>query len=152
MRRLWICLGLVGALIGSSASVASGSTLNGVRTGPKAFPSGCKRSAFTADGGYYSSGHFYWEPAYTVTLFLKWCFSGGVITSHSASYSTNIPSSLAPYVSPTESLIKHGAVLDEQVNASYNSGVINNVSFITIIGDVTARGGHHFANASGSGG
>jgi len=152
MRRLWICLGLVGTLIGSSATAASGSSFSGVRTGQKAFPSGCKKSAFAADGGYYSQGQFYWEPGYTVTIVVKWCFSGGAITSHSASYSTTIPSSLAPYVSPSESLIKHGAVLQEQVNASYNSGVINNVSFITIVGDVTARGGHHFANTSGLGG
>jgi len=151
MKRLWICLGIVGCLIGSSASAASASALVGAGS-PSKGPTGCKKTAFTADGGYYSQGQFYWEPAYTITLVTRWCYSGGVITSHSVNHSTNIPSSLIPSIPTTESLVKGGTVLDVQVNAGYNSGVINNVSFITIIGDVTGRGSHHFTNASGAGG
>jgi hypothetical protein len=152
MRRPWIFIVVVGCLIGSTASTASASALTAAGSSSKGFPSGCKRAAYTADGGYFSQGHFYWQPSDTVTLTTTWCYSAGVITAHSVRYSTTIPTSLDPRISTTVSLVKGGAVLDVQVNGSYNSGVINNVGFITIIGDVTRRGSHHFVNASGAGG
>jgi hypothetical protein len=143
---------VVGCLIGSSASAASASALIGAGSSSTSFPSGCKRVTYTADGGYFSQGHFYWEPSDTVTLTTKWCYSNGLVTSHSVSYSSTIPNRLNPQVSMTESLVKGGAVLDVQMNGTYDSGVINNAGFITIIGTVTRRGSHHFANASGAGG
>jgi hypothetical protein len=152
MRRLWVCLGVVGCLIGSIAPAASATALGRARSSSKSFPSGCKRAAYTADGGYFSQGHFYWEPSDTVTLITRWCYSNGVITSHAVRYSTTIPNSLLPRMSTSESLVQGGAILDVQLNGDYDSGVINNVGFISIVGDVTRRGHHQFANASGSGG
>jgi hypothetical protein len=87
-----------------------------------------------------------------VTLTTNWCYSNGVITSHSVSYTTTIPSSLGSRISTTESLIKRGAVLDVQLYGAYNSNVINNTGVIGIVGHVTGHGHHHFVNASGAGG
>ncbi len=82
----------------------------------------------------------------------RWRYSNGVTISHSVRQSTTIRISLYPRISTTESLVRRGAALDVQVNGDYNSGVINSVGFIAIIGYVTGRGFHHFANASGAGG
>jgi hypothetical protein len=152
MRRPWVCLGVVGCLIWSTASAVSAGTLGGAGSSSKSFPSGCKRVAFTADGGYFSQGNFYWEPNDTVTLVTKWCYSNGAITSHSVRYSTTIPTSLKLRLSTSQFLVQGGAVLDVELNGDYDSGVLNNVGFIGIAGDVTRRGHHHFVNASGSGG
>jgi hypothetical protein len=155
MRRLWVCLGVVGCLIWSTpsaATAASAGNHGGAGSSSKSFPSGCKRVAYTADGGYFSLGSFYWEPGDTVTLVTKWCYSNGVITSHSVRYSTTIPTSLQPRLLTSQVLVQGRAVLDVQLNGDYDSGVLNNVGFIGIAGDVTRRGNHHFVNASGSGG
>jgi hypothetical protein len=152
MKRLWVCLGIVGCLIGSSAPVASAGAPARAGSPARGFPSGCKTTSYTADGGYFSQGHFYWEPGDTVTLTTNWCYSNGLITSHSVSYSTTVPNSLDPLISTTSSLVRGGAVLDVQANGTYASGVINNVGLISIVGSVTRRGTHHFADASGSGG
>ena len=152
MRRRWVCLGVVGCLIWSGASAAAAGTPGGATSSSKIFPSGCKRAAYTADGGYFSMGHFYWEPTDTATLVTRWCYSNGAITSHSVTYSTTIPGGLKPRISTSDSLVQGGAILDVQLNGDYDSGVLNNVGFIGIAGDVTRRGNHHFVNASGSGG
>jgi hypothetical protein len=152
MRRLCVCLGVIGCLIWSGASTASASTPIGAGSSAKTFPSGCKRVAFTADGGYFSQGGFYWEPSDTVTLITKWCYSDGIITSHSVRHSTTIPKSLDPRFTTTQSLVKGGAVLDVYLNGDYDSGVLNNVGFVSIAGDATRRGRHHFVNESGAGG
>jgi hypothetical protein len=152
MRLLWVCFGVVGCLMGSSASAASAGTLNGAGSSSKTYPSGCKRAVYTADGGYFSEGHFYWQPSDTVTLTTRWCFVGGVITSHTVRHSTTIPTSLNPRISTHVFFAKGRAILDVQLNGDYDSGVINNVGFISIVGDVTRLGHHHFTNASGSGG
>jgi hypothetical protein len=143
---------MVGCLIWSSASAAAAGTLGGATPSSKIFPSGCKRAAYTADGGYFSMGNFYWEPTDTATLVTKWCYSNGVITSHSLTYSTTIPSSLKPRISTSQSLVQGGAILDVQLDGDYDSGVLDNVGFISIAGDVTRRGHRHFVNASGAGG
>ncbi len=67
-------------------------------------------------------------------------------------YTTTIPRNLGLQASTGEVPIKGGAVLDVQLNGSYNSNVINNTGVISILGDVTGRGRHHFVNASGAGG
>jgi hypothetical protein len=151
MKRLCISIGLIGCLIVSAASTAAAGSRLGVRT-TSAYPHGCKTVAFTADGGYFSQGQFFWQTGYTVTLTTNWCYSGGTVTSYSVSYSTTIPESLDPRISTTESFARGRSVLDVQMNGSFNSGVINNVSFVTIDGDVTRRGHHHFSNESGAGG
>jgi len=119
---------------------------------PAVTPSSCKRVAFTADGGYFSAAHFYWEPGYDVTLITHWCYYNGVITSHSVSYTTTIPSNLGLRLGKCVSLIKGGAVLDIVMTGTYNSNVINNTGDITISGHVTGHGHHHFVNASGASG
>ena len=86
-----------------------------------------RRRVVTADGGYFSQGGFYWEPSDTVTLITKWCYSDGIITSHSVRHSTTIPKSLDPRFTTTQSLVKGGAVLDLYLNGDYDSGVLNNV-------------------------
>ncbi len=151
MKRLCIGIGLVGCLMVSVASTAAaGGPAEAGASG--AYPHGCKTIAFTADGGYFSQGQFFWQTGYTVTLTTNWCYSGGAVTSYAVSYSTTIPDSLDPRISTTESFAKGRSVLDVQVDGSFNSGVINNVSFVTIDGDVTRRGHHHFSNESGAGG
>jgi hypothetical protein len=151
MRRL-ICLGTIACLAWSSTAAASASTSKGAGPSSKTKPSLCKKASYTADGGYESAGHFYWEPGDDVTLITNWCYSRGVITSHSVSYTTTIPESLSPQIRTNESLIKGGAVLDVQLYTAYNSNVANNSGYVTIVGHVTARGHHHFVNNSGAGG
>lgn len=105
MRRL-ICLGTIACLAWSSTAAASASTSKGAGPSSKTKPSLCKKASYTADGGYESAGHFYWEPGDDVTLITNWCYSRGVITSHSVSYTTTIPESLSPQIRTNESLIK----------------------------------------------
>jgi hypothetical protein len=152
MRRLRFFLGMVGCLIWLTASAASAGTLNAAGSASKTFPTGCKRAVYTADGGYFSQGHFYWEPSDTVTLKTRWCFAKGVITSHAVSHSTTIPNSLNLQISTRVFFARGRAILNVQLNGDYDGGVINNVGFISIVGDVTRLGHHHFTNASGSGG
>jgi hypothetical protein len=152
MNRLWVSIGVVGCLIGSSASVPSAGAVVGAKSPARGFPSGCKTISYTADGGYFSQGHFFWEPSDTVTLTTSWCYSNGLVTSHAVSYSTAVPNSFDPVISTTSSLVRDGAVLDVEANGTYNSGVINNVGLITVVGSVTRRGAHHFADESGAGG
>jgi hypothetical protein len=125
MRRLWICLGLVGGLLGPSPSLASATALTAAGPSSAASPSGCKTVSYTADGGYFSMGQFYWEPSYTVTLTTQWCYSDGIISSYSSDYSTTIPSSLKPNISLDASLVKRGKCLDVELNGTFGSGIIN---------------------------
>jgi hypothetical protein len=97
-------------------------------------------------------GRFYWEPSYTVTLTVQWCYSAGTITSYSSASSTTIPGSLTPSISINESLIKRGKRLDIQLNGTFDSGIIDNTGSVAVDGDVTRLGTHHFANVSGAGG
>jgi len=152
MRRLVLGIGTVGCVIGSLAPAASARALGGTAEPPAGFPTGCRTTSYTADGGYFSQGQFFWEPSDTVTLTTRWCFAHGVVTSDAVSWSTTIPQRLVPQVSTAASLAKGGAILDVQLNGTYDSGVVNNVGSVTIIGYVTRRGGHHFTNATGAGG
>jgi hypothetical protein len=156
VSRIGVVLSIL--LLSPAASALSGTATASANT-PKSvvpsvgrIPSGCKRTDFTADGGYFSAGHFYLEPEYDVTLITNWCYSTGVITSHSERYTTTIPSNLGLRLSKSVSLIKEGTVLDVQLAGTYNSNVINNTGAITIIGHVTGHGRHHFVNDSGAGG
>jgi hypothetical protein len=151
MRRL-ICLGAIAWVAWSSTAVASATVVKGVGPSSKSKPSHCQKTAYTADGGYESAGHFYWEPGDDVTLITNWCYASGLITSHAVSDTTTIPESLNPQIRTNASLIKAGAVLDLQLYADYNSGVVNNSGYVVIVGHVTAHGHHHFANESGDGG
>jgi len=151
MRRLCVWLGAIACMVWSSTAAAA-STLNGAGPSSASYPRGCEKTAFTADGGYFSAGHFYWEPGYDVTLITHWCYSKGTVTSHSVKYTTTIPSNLGLQLSKNVSLIKGGTVLDVQIAGTYNSNVINNTGDITIIGHVTGHGHHHFVNDSGAGG
>ncbi len=150
MRRRWIGVGvavLVG-LVSSSSAVASAHMVHGSTS----FPTGCKKAVFTGDGGYYSMGQFYWEPGDDVTITTDWCYSNHVITSKSVSYTTTIPSNLHAQITEYDSLSNGGAVLNVQVGGDYDSGVLNNVGFITLVGHVNAHGRHHFRDLSGAGG
>ena len=108
MRALLVCLASAACLIGTSAATASASPLEPsplkhVRPSAQTGPSGCKRTSYTGDGGYYSQGNFYWEPNDKATLRTKWCYSNGVITSYSVTYTSTIPSRLNPDISTSES-------------------------------------------------
>ncbi len=113
-------------------------------------PIGCQKTSFIGDGGYYSAGQFYPEPADDVTVVAKWCFAHNAITSHVVRYTTTIPSSLHPYLSKSATLTKGGRVLALAVNGNYSSGVGNNGGVIAIVGKVNARGHEHFADVSGN--
>jgi hypothetical protein len=152
MRRLLICIGVVGCLLGSTSTVASAGSRTAAGSSTGSYPSGCKRVPFTADGGYFSMGGFYWEPGYDVTLVTNWCYSGGEITSYSIRWSTNIPSSSYPRFVTGETLGARRAILGVGLNGGYNSGILNNVGTLSIDGYVTMTGRHHFANESGAGG
>ena len=97
-------------------------------------------------------GQFYWQPGDDVTITVHWCYSNHVITSKNVSYTTTIPSSLHPQITENDSVGNGGAVLNVQVGGDYDSGVLNNVSFITLIGHVNAHGRHHFRDLSAAGG
>jgi hypothetical protein len=152
MRRQLIGLVAMICVACGITATASATALKGVGPSSGNQPRACKRVAYTADGGYYSAGHFYREPGYDVTLITKWCYSNGIVKSYSVTYTTTIPDSLGPQLSTNESLINGGATLDVGVNGTYNSNVINNTGLISIVGHVTGRGRHHFVNASGAGG
>ena len=144
MMRRWIGIGVgvaaVVSVVLSSPAVVSAHAV----TGSTSFPSGCKKAVFTGDGGYYSMGQFYWQPGDDVTITTHWCYSNHVITSKNVSYTTTIPSSLQPRITESDSVGNGGAVLNIQVGGDYGSGVLNNVSFITLVGHVNAHGRHHF--------
>jgi hypothetical protein len=149
-RRHWIGVrvAVLVTLVMSISAVASASTVKGSTS----FPSGCKKAVFTGDGGYYSMGQFYWEPGDDVTVTTDWCYSDHVITSKNVSYTTTIPTSFHPQITESDSLGNGGAVLNVQINGDYDSGVGNNVGFITLVGHVNARGRHKFHDDSGAGG
>jgi hypothetical protein len=152
LRRRWSGVAVaVAVLMGFALSNSAAASARSVRAN-LSFPSGCKRTAFTGDGGYFSMGQFYWEPSDTVTITAKWCYSGGVITSKNVSYTTSIPSSLDPQLTEYDSMRNGGRSLNVQVAGDYESGVLNNVGFITLIGRVNASGHHHFRDISGDGG
>ena len=109
-----------------------------------------EKPVFIGDGGYYSAGQFYPEPADDVTVVAKWCFAHNAITSHVVRYTTTIPSSLHPYLSKSATLTKGGRVLALAVNGNYSSGVGNNGGVIAMVGEVNARGHEHFADVSGN--
>jgi hypothetical protein len=152
VRRLGVCLAVIAWLMYSNTGAAWANTRNAAGPSSGREPSGCKRVSYTADGGYFSQGRFYREPSDEVTLLTRWCYSNGLVRSHSVRYSTTIANSLNPRISTNESPSKGGAVLDVQVNGTYDSNVINNVGVISIAGDVTGHGHHHFVDASGAGG
>jgi hypothetical protein len=149
MRRLWVCLAAVGCLTWSGTAAASTAPNAGAGATSTSFPSGCDTTAYTADGGYFSQAQFFWEPGDDVTLTTNWCFSAGKITSYSVTYTTTIQS---PRILINDYLIKSGQVLKVQLDGSYNTGVINNVGHVGIVGDVSRRGHSHFANDSMNGG
>jgi len=151
MRRLGLCLAVIAGL-GWSSTAAAARTVPGAGPSATAKPSGCKNVAYTADGGYFSAAHFYWEPGYDVTLTTNWCYSDGLVTSYSESYTTTIPDNLDLRITTDDSLTKGGRVLDVRMYGDYNSNVINNTGDIGIAGYATGAGRHHFVNASGAGG
>jgi hypothetical protein len=134
-----------------SVAPASAAVLHQRTPSPDGYPSACKKVSYTADGGYYSAGHFYWEPGDDATLVVKWCFAHDAITSYSVTFTTNIPSSLEPRISKYDSL-KSARVLKAGLYGTYESGVLNNVGAIGIGGHVTAQGGSRFSDTSGAGG
>jgi hypothetical protein len=152
VRKYWVGLTAAAGLAsivtwcGPSLSAASASPLHATH------PSGCKHVSYTGDGGYYSQGQFYWQPGDDATITTHWCYSDGVITSHSATYTTNIPTAQQPRFTVTSSLVKKGKELDVELSGDYLSGVINNVGFLSLAGDVTASGHHAFADVTNAGG
>ena len=139
-------------LVFLNVDVSSASTIHRTPSVKHRYPIDCKKASFTAAGGYYSSGHFYTEPSDTYTVHTKWCYAGNVIISYKVTFRTTIPSSQNPRVSKTVSLNSAASVLTIGLSGDFNSGVINNVGFIGIAGEVTSVGGHNFTNTSGAGG
>jgi hypothetical protein len=150
VRRLWSGVA-VAALVGFASCGSAVASAHSVTANPQ-LPSGCKKTVYTGDGGYFSMGQFYWEPSDTVTITTNWCFSGGVITSKNVTYTTTIPSNLNPRLSESDSLRSGRKSLNVQVGGDYDAGVLNNVGFITLVGHVTASGHHHFRDISAAGG
>jgi hypothetical protein len=152
MRRLWICVGVIACLIWSATGSAFASSADHGRSSAASSPRGCKTVTYTGDGGYYSQGGFYWEPGDTVTLTTHWCYARGVITSHRVTYSTSIGSALNPRFTVSAYPGNSGWVLNVTASGDYDTGILNNVGQIDLVGRVTAKGSHHFANESGAGG
>src|ERR1700679_2065616 len=107
MRRL-ICCGAIVCVAWASAAAASASVLKGSGRFSGSKASHCKKVSFTADGGYESAGHFYWEPGDDVSLTTQWCYAGGLVTSQAVSYTTTIPEDLNPQIRTNESLTRNG--------------------------------------------
>ena len=106
----------------------------------------CRHTSYTGAGGYFSAGYFFWEPGDTVTLKVRWCSSGGVITSKAVTYSSAIPSTLDPRFTESDRFTRGGKVLKVSVSGGYESGVLNNSGFIFLAGRVAANGQRHFAD------
>ena len=152
MRKFLLGVCAVAFLAPAGAGVASASTMSSERSVTVNSPSACKRVSFTATAGYYSMGHFYSLPGDTVTVRAKWCYSSDVITSDKVTWTTTIPTTQGLRITKNTSLNTSGSVLTIGLNGDFNSGIINNVGFIGIAGDVTALGHHRFTNVSGAGG
>jgi hypothetical protein len=133
----------------SSPSVASAGTPPRRSPSSPPAPSGCRKVAFTADGGYFSGGEFFWEPGDDVTLITHWCYGHGIVRSHSVTFTTTIANSR---ITTNTFFAKGHFVLNVQLSADYPSGVGNNTGEVTISGHVTGGGGHHFENDSKSAG
>jgi hypothetical protein len=110
----------------------------------------CQKVSFTGDGGYYSAGHFYPEPAEQVTVVTDWCFSHGAITSHQVTTTTSISKAQHLYLSKAAQLSDGGRVLNISINGNFSSNVLNNGGIIAIAGSVTSSGHHQFADVTGS--
>jgi hypothetical protein len=115
-------------------------------------PSGCKKATFTADGGYYSAGNFYWEPEDTVTVIAAWCYASGRVTSFSPRHTTTIGASAKLRLTVQTTPAPNGSSVTIFLSGDYLSGILNNIGFIGIEGDVGAYGHHHFVNVANSGG
>ena len=152
MRRLGMCSLVTALLLVSSAPVASAAVRGGAGPTTARHPTGCRKVSYTADGGYYSAGNFYWEPGDDVTLTTHWCFGGGLVTSYAVTYTTTIPAGLDPRFLTNESVVDGGAAVDVELNGDYDTGVLNNVGFVGIAGLVRQNGHHRFADTSDSGG
>jgi len=153
MKKWLLAIVVVHFLVLTDVGVAAAGTIQNRSSVAVSSPTGCKRVAFTATAGYYSMGHFYFLPGDTVTVRAKWCYSSDVIISYKVMWTTTIPTTeqLRIY-SKVASLNGCGSVLTIGLDGDFNSGVINNVGYIGIAGDVTALGHHHFTNVSGAGG
>jgi hypothetical protein len=106
----------------------------------------CRHTSYTGAGGYFSAGYFFWEPGDTVTIKVRWCSSGGAITSKTVTYTSAIPSNLDPRFTESDGLTRGGTVLKLTVSGEYESGVLNNSGFILLAGRVAANGQRHFAD------
>lgn len=115
-------------------------------------PSGCRKATFTANGGYYSAGNFYWEPGDTVTVLTSWCYAGGKVTSSSIRHTTTIGASAELRLTVQTTSTPNGSSVTIFLSGDYLSGVLNDIGFIGIEGDVGAYGHHHFVNVANSGG
>jgi hypothetical protein len=132
--------------------LASASTARLATQSTSVYPAGCKTVSFTGDGGYWDNANFNWQPEDTVTVTTHWCYAGGVITSHTVSYTTTIPSSLDPRLTLGSKLYKLGRVLEVAIGGDYTAGIFNNVGQIYIVGYVNSLGHHHFVNEPNAGG
>ena len=148
-RTLVLCVGVVTVMLAPSVDLSSAGAAS--TTGTRGSPV-CRHTVYTGDGGYFSQTFFFWEPNDTVTINVKWCSSGGVITSKTVTSTTTISSSLEPRLTESDGLSRTGAVLKVSVSGDYESGVLNNVGFIVLEGHVSANGNRHFKNLSAAGG
>jgi hypothetical protein len=148
-RASVLCMGLVTVMLAPTLTLSSASAAP--TTGTRASPV-CRHTAYTGDGGYFSQTFFFWEANDTVTVDVHWCSSGGVITSKTVTSTTTIPNSLDPRITESDGFSRGGSVLKVSVGGDYESGVLNNVGFILLVGHVSADGHRHFKNLSAAGG
>ncbi len=149
MRRRWmVCVGLVAFTLAPCVAVTSAAAMPAARAGAGV----CRHTSYTGDGGYFSQGNFYWQPSDTVTITVKWCSAGGVIISKNVAFTSTIPSTLQPRLTESDVFARGGEALKVNVGGDYESGVLNNVGDIDLVGHVTADGRRHFADLSAAGG
>lgn len=147
-RRWMVCLGLLATMLVPSVALTSVTAASAARAGAGV----CRHTAYTGDGGYFSQGSFYWEPGDTVTIKVRWCSAAGVITSKKVTFTSTIPSNLEPRLTESDAFTHGGKVLKTNVSGDYESGVLNNVGYLLLVGHVSANGQRHFADLSGAGG
>ena len=148
MRKAFVACGVVVLLALTAVESAPAESAPAARN----HPTGCKKVSFTGSGGYFSMGNFYPEPGDTVTITASWCYANGVITSHEATYTTDIPSSAQPRIEFSDVLNTSGGALRLDASGDYLSGALNNIGQILIVGHVTSTGSHHFRNMPSDGG
>jgi hypothetical protein len=152
MKRSLAGIWAVALVMASGGGVASATTPPGIHAAKSGGAVSCRQTSFTATGGYYSAGHFYTLSNDTVTIHVGWCYAGDAISSYRVTRTTTISPNAQLRLSRSVHLNSAASVLNVDIGGDFLSGVVNNIGFVGIVGDVTGRGGQSFTDVSGSGG